>query len=159
MSAKSSIIKTIIKFIVLKFWPWFMKYGWPIVKEHIKDLIAWLIKKATNLFREWQETKSDQRQKEAAQKAQEAEKQAKDSSNENDADKYRAIAQVWREVAEQFRRDNEELKKKVDEFEAEAKTISDAEINKMDDLKIDFPNMSPVLKISGTTKKLPPISE
>jgi hypothetical protein len=151
-------IDTVIKFIVKKFWPWFNEFVWPYVKEHIMELIFFVIERMKDMVKQWFQKKSESRQQEASHKAQEAEQQATESSDLHEAEKHLAIAQVWREVAEQFRRDNEELKRKLDEFEVEAKTNTVTIVEDMN-INVDFSQERPVLKIGETIRELPALPE
>ncbi|HKK00652.1 MAG TPA: hypothetical protein VJ955_00660, partial [Desulfuromonadales bacterium] len=73
-------------------------------------------------------------------------------------EKHRAVAQVWREVAEQFRKDNEELKAKLDEFEREAKDVSDAMVEDMK-IEVDFSKEKPIMQLGEKIKELPALPE
>lgn len=148
----------VMKFIVKKFWPWFKEFVWPYIKEHVKELIVFAIGELKKIIKKWLSNKSETREREANQKAQEAESQANDSSITAEAEKYRAIAKIWREVAEQFRSDNEEMKRRLDEFEAEAKMRSEAEVNDLN-LDVDFSKEKPILMIGPEVKKLPALFE
>ncbi len=153
------VLDTLMKFIVKKFWPWFLDFVWPYIKEHFRALINFVIDNIIEMIKKWVEDKTSKREQEAYHKAYQADEKAdKASSDMNEAEKHRAVAEVWREVAEQFRKDNEELKKRIDEIENEAKEGSTKII---DDLKlnVDFSKDKPTLKIGDEIRELPSLPE
>lgn len=152
------IFATIITFVVKRFWPWFKDFVWPSVKNHVKELIFFILEKLKGQFKEWFSNKSKKREQEAQSKAEEAESKAQSSSNEADVEKYRAVAQVWREVAEQLRRDNEELKAKLDELVKEAKYASESLVEDIE-LDLDFSKDKPILKIGEKVQEMPALPQ
>lgn len=153
-----SIFSKILQFIVKKFWPWFLEFVWPIIQEHIIDIINFIICFFTNKIKDKANEQSSKRESDANKKAEEAEQRAEKAANTTDADKYEAIAKVWREVAEQFRSDNEELRKKLDDIAVEAQAASQT-IVKNTDFDIDFSGEQPNLKIGEVKKDLPALPE
>jgi hypothetical protein len=153
-----SIWSKFVKFIVKTFWPWFKEFVWPFVKEHVVEIINWIITVFKNKIKEKVNEQSAKRENDANKKAEEAEQKADQSSNTGDAEKYKAVAQVWREVAEQFRADNEELRKKLDDLEAEAQAAS-KDIVENTDFDIDFSGKQPILKIGEVKIDLPALPE
>lgn len=152
------IINSILSFIVKKFWPWFLSYVWPFIKEHVKEFVYFIIETLKEKIKDWLSARSKERTRQAHQKAQEAEGRAEETQNEHEAEKYRAVAKVWREVAEQFRSDNEELKAKLDEFEAEAKTSAETDIESMN-IDLDFTKEKSTLRLGDKVQELPALPE
>jgi len=153
-----SILSKFLKFIVKKFWPWFQEFVWPIVQEHIIDIINFIISFFKNKIKDEVNEQSSKRESDANKKAEEAEQRAEKAANTTDADKYEAIAKVWREVAEQFRIDNEELRKKLDDLEAGAKATS-KDIVDNTNFDIDFSGEQPSLLIGEVKKDMPALPE
>ena len=149
-----SIFNTITKFVVKQFWPWFKEFVWPLLKEHVIELIVVFLKRFKSEIRDWVSGRSERRSTEAEEKAAAAENKAKATSDVNEAERLRATAQVWREVAEQLRRDNDELKAKIDEVEAEAKAAAEGTVQEMD-FDLDFTEAKPVLLLDKNRHKLP----
>jgi predicted RNase H-like nuclease (RuvC/YqgF family) len=144
----------VINFIVKYFWPWFIEFIWPIIKDHVKDLIIFIIGKLLGIVKEWFEEVTQKRKHQAESNAEQAENKAETASSDAEADKYRAVAKVWREVAEQFRIDNENLKNKLYDLETEARTVSEKMV---DDMKIDvdFSKEKAIVTIDKNEKEIP----
>ncbi|MBD3330836.1 hypothetical protein GF354_04890 [Candidatus Peregrinibacteria bacterium] len=144
----------IFKFIVKKFWPWFKDFVWPYLKDHVNELISFILDRFKNQIKDIFSDRTERRRKEAQEKADAAEKRAKGTSDDGESERLRATAQVWREVAEQFRRDNEEMKAKLDEMEAETKATSEGIVQDME-FDVDFSETTPVLKLGENRHELP----
>lgn len=152
------LINTVQKFLIKTFWPWFKAFVWPYLKEHVIDLVFFVLDRFKNQIKEWLSNRSELRQRDAEVKAESAEKKAESTTDPTEAERLRATAQVWREVAEQFRRDNEELKAKLDEMEAEAKAASEGIVQDID-FDMDFSKSRPVLKLGDRSHELPALPE
>jgi hypothetical protein len=144
-----------VKEVTVKvFWPWFKEFAWPLIRQHMKELILFALELFKEKFKKWASEKAQKNTENANQKAEEFEQRANSCKKDEEADKFRAVAQVWREVAEQFRQENESLKNKIDEL---SKEVKEEVFTKADSLEIDldFSNKKPKLLIGNTIYNLP----
>ena len=156
--AQSTFVKGILKFVAKKLWPWFKEYLWPILREHILELVVLVMSRLKEKFKAWAETRSNERQEQATQKAQEADESARDSATDSEKQKYEAVARVWREVVEQIRVENEALKSKIEELTSAA----EAEITtrtRDSNPTIDISSDMPVLIIGEKRTTLPALPD
>ncbi len=145
---------TVMKFIAEKLWPWFKRYIWPLLREHVVEVFHWCMAKLKERFKEWSDDRSTNRSEQAASRAEEAERASQEAETSADREKHAAVAQVWREVAEQFRQDNEELRAKIDELSAGAETEFADDIAKCEPA-IDTSRSAPALVLSNRRVELP----
>ncbi len=140
--------------IVKIFWPWFKEVAWPFIRQHMKDLISFVIELFKVKLKKWASEQAKKKTENANRKAEGFEQKAKSSQKDEEADKFRAVAQVWREVAEQFRQENESLTNKIDEL---SKEIKEEAFTKADSLEIDldFSGEKPKLSIGDAVYNLP----
>ena len=144
-----------VKEVTVKiFWPWFKDVAWPFIRQHMKELIFFVIDLFKEKLKKWMSQQTKDKEEKANQKAEDFEKKANDSRNEAEAEKFRAVAQVWREVAEQLRQENETLKRKLDEL---SKEVKEEGLKNVDSLEIDldFSDEKPKLSIGDSTYNLP----
>ncbi len=106
-------------FVIEKFWPWFIKFVWPLIRDHVRDLVRLVLDDLVKSVKKWHASRTQAREQVAIRRAVDAERAAEGASNASEREKHEAIAQVWREVAEMFRQENEELKAKLDTLTAE----------------------------------------
>jgi len=136
------------------FWPWFKKVAWPFIRQHVKEIIVFVLDLFKDKLKKWMSQQAKDKEDKANQKAENYERKANASSDDKETEKFRDIAKVWREVAEQFRQENETLKRKIDELSREVKEEA---FKKADSLEIDldFSNERPTLSIGDSIYSLP----
>jgi Fe2+ transport system protein B len=150
-----SIFSTIGKFITKQFWPWFIKYGWPIIKEYVIEILIELLKGIKDVIIDIIKKKK-KKYDEYSKKAEEAEQNAKTASSETEKEKFEKIAKIWREVAEDFRKENEDLKNILD-LEIEKKIQQSKEQIQSIEPKLDFQKETKLI-LNENTYSLPDLN-
>lgn len=150
----STLLKSIISYLVTKFWPWFKAVVWPFLKEHILEIIMYFIAKFKDWIKHWFETRSERRSQEAKQKAQEAETRAQESESSAEADYWKKVAEIWREVAEQYRRDFEDFKSDLRNFKEDVETEAASTVDDIN-IDVDLGSEKPILTIANKKHELP----
>jgi hypothetical protein len=152
-----AVFAQILKWVVQKFWPWFVEFVWPFIKEHVKDLLNFLLEKLKGIFKERFSKNQEKRSDEATEKAEKADKMAGESESQTEAQKHKATANVWREVAAQYRRDNEDLQR---EFDNQAKLIKNLGSELVDKTKItaNFANNETIITVGENSKSMPTLA-
>ncbi|MDM8542241.1 hypothetical protein QUF90_14260 [Desulfococcaceae bacterium HSG9] len=144
-----------IKDVTVKvFWPWFKEVAWPFIRQHLKDIIVFVLDLFKEKLKKWMSQQAKDKEDRANQKAEDYEKKANASNDDREAEKFGDIAKVWREVAEQFRQENETLKRKIDELSREVKEEAFKKTNSLE-IDLDFSDEKPILSIGHSTYSLP----
>jgi len=146
----------IVNLFAKKLWPWFKESIWPLLREHVLEIVSWALGKLKSGFKEWVETRSKTQQSEATHKAEEAEERARSANTETEKETYRAIAAVWQEVAEKFRVENELLKVKLEEFTSQAESEILEKV-RASDPTIDTSADRPILLLENKKISVPPL--
>jgi flagellar motor protein MotB len=139
-------------YIVNTFWPWFLKYILPAIKDDLLKIVKGIFTILEEIINEFFKHQKSRREEEWRRNAEEADQMAKTAKNENEAEKYKAIANVWREVTEQLRQENENLKQELNKISKEASEHVEEDIHKID-LSTYMTREQGKVKIAG--KKIP----
>ncbi|NJI86306.1 MULTISPECIES: hypothetical protein [Shewanella] len=151
-----SIWNTVRVFLVEAFWPWFKEFAWPILREHLADIIMLLAKALKDKIKSKVDENSEIQVKDFEDKASKAEESAMDSVNKDEIEKFKNEARIWREAAERLKQDNAKLQKDLDEitFKMEKTAIDSLEAMELD---IAAEDNKTVLSIDGKKTNLPNI--
>jgi len=144
----------IVKWLTKKFWPWFVKYVWPFIKERMIEIITKLFDHLQDETEDFMSSKSKEREERAKKKARDAEQKASAAKNAADSEKYRNSAEIWRKVAKTYKKDNEELKQKIDTLLNKTKKEVKREIGALD-INANFSGEDTHLTIGNTSYMLP----
>lgn len=148
------LLKDLINLIINKFWPWFVKYIWPLIKDYVievlKTIFSQLAERIKNIFSE----KGIQAAASAEENAAAAQAKAATASSGTEKDKWEAIAAVWRDAANMFREENDQLKRKLEEAISEAQDKSKEQIQGLD-VSIKSMSGTPMLTVGNHSTPLP----
>ncbi|SDK76485.1 hypothetical protein [Microbulbifer yueqingensis] len=149
-----SIVNTVREFLVATFWPWFKEYAWPIIKQHLIEIISSLVKIISEKIQGKMAEKASSQVNDFEVQAAKAEQSAMDSLDPNEIKKLKREAQIWREVAERLKKDNAALVKDLAEI-AEKSKIDTINSLKNTELDIATEGENAIFTIGGTARSLP----
>ena len=149
-----NIWNQIIKWLTKKFWPWFVKYVWPFIKERMIEIITKLFDHLQDEAEDFMSSKAREREENAKKKVREAEQKASVAKNAADSEKYRTSAKIWRKVAETYKKDDEESKQKIEILLNKTKKAVKTEIGALD-INANFSGEDTHLTIGNTSYMLP----
>jgi len=147
-------LNTVIDFLVKKFWPWFLKYVWPLIRGHILDILKNIFTELKEKLKKMFSERGKQEVASADGNAATAQAKANAATSAAEKDKWEAIAAVWREAANMFREENEQLKRKLEEAVARAERTAEERIQSID-LSMHSTSGTPILTLGHQTKALP----
>jgi hypothetical protein len=147
-------LNTLIDFLVKKFWPWFMKYVWPLIREHILDILKNIFAELKEKLKKMFSEQGKQGAASADGNAANAQAKANAATSAAEKDKWEAIAAVWRDAANMFREENEQLKRKLEDAVARAERTAEERIESID-LSMHSTSGAPILMLGHQTTALP----
>lgn len=111
-----TIFAIIKKFIVQKFWPWFIQYVWPIIQSEVVSVVMTIFEVLRKRVERYVNNRNQTQQDAAQKKAAEAERQAESATDAAEAAHFRGRAEAYREQAESLSRENAELRRELNKI-------------------------------------------
>lgn len=152
-----SILPQIFQWLAKVFWPWFIRNAWPVIKQHVLEVIRILLDILKDKIKDYVSKRSEQKEYEAEERVKDAENRAKSANSQQEREKWEAIAGAWQEVANTFREENEALKKRIEELTSEVMTESEDVIENTK-IVADFLPHQTSLTIGNKTRVLPNVT-
>ena len=82
-----SIWNAVKVFLVEAFWPWFKAYAWPVIRDHLVEIIAFLVSTLKEKIKSKVNENAESQVNDFEMKASEAEKSAMDSLDRDEIEK------------------------------------------------------------------------
>ena len=117
------------RFVVKKFWPWFIQHAWPIIKEEVISSVSQVLSFMRKRLEDFLNDRSSRQQEELKTKVEEAESKADAATDEVAAARWRGKAEAYREHAENLKAENDKLRKELDQLLNEEMKNIQASIN------------------------------
>lgn len=153
----NSLLKSIQRFIVKRFWPWFIEYAWPLIKEEVIIIFAQVLNFIRRSLEDYFNNRNETQQKNMKEQAEEAERQAETALDEVEAAKWRGKAEAYREQAITLQEENEQLRRKIEQIMREGidnarSDIENINIEIKDSKQLEFGSKS--IPLPGTDEEL-----
>lgn len=149
-----ALLNNVIDFIVKTFWPWFMKYAWPLIKDYVLDILKTIFSELTKRVKKIFSEMSNQSAATADGNSAAAKAKADASTSAEEKEKWEAIAAVWRDAANMFREENEQLKKKLEEAISSSQDAAEEQIGSINP-SMHSTSGTPLLTLGQQSTALP----